>query len=123
MSKLQREFKLPEELAEALEHHRLSVSPTGFDAPASWYAFAFDVGGPEEEVNAFGSTPTEAVANVIAKLNSPRVSPATSSDTPLHPAHSQQVQDALRRQPREIAVGEARDNDVSNAVSAPKDQR
>lgn len=115
MSKPQREFKLPEELAEALDHYRLSVSPTGQAAPANWFSFAFD-GLQEDELNAFGSSPAEAVANVIAKLNSPRVSPATSSDTPLYPAPSKQVQDALRRQPREIAVGEARDNDDSNAA-------
>lgn len=122
MSNPQREFKLPEELAEALDHYRLSVSPTGHAAPDNWYSFAFD-GLQDEQLNAFGSSPAEAAANVIAKLNSPRVSPATSSDTPLYPAHSQQVQDALRRQPREIAVGEARDNDGINAASEPKEQR
>ncbi|MFJ7794421.1 hypothetical protein [Pseudomonas sp. NPDC096950] len=122
MSNPQREFKLPEELADALDHYRLSVSPTGQAAPANWFSFAFD-GLQEDELNAFGSSPAEAVANVIAKLNSPHVSPATSSDTPLYPAPSQQVQDALCRQPREIAVGEARDKDISNAASKPKDQR
>lgn len=121
MSNPQREFKLPEELAEALEHYRLSVSPTGQAAPANWYSFAFD-GLQDEQLNAFGSSPADAVANVIAKLNSPRVSPATSSDTPLYPAQSQQVQDALRRQPREIVYGEAREHEKSNVASGQEPQ-
>lgn len=112
MSNPQREFKLPEELAEALEHHRLSVSPTGFDAPASWYAFAFDVGGPVDEVNAFGSNPTEAVCKVIALLDPQPVSQAESSDMSVHSDASQKaLNGALRRQPRLIAFGEVRDKD------------
>lgn len=83
MSEATRVFNLPEELSQALDTLKLSVSPTGLpDSRASWYAFAFD-GGQDDELNAFGSSSTEAVTKLIEKLNSGLPRPAETSDTPL----------------------------------------
>ncbi|CAM3176263.1 hypothetical protein BZK31_07690 [Pseudomonas floridensis] len=65
-------YVLPLELHRVLTVERISVSPTG-EQPgqgADFYAFVFDL-GQEDAVNAFGGTPTEAVANVLSLLGKP----------------------------------------------------
>jgi len=74
MNAQQHDYVLPLELHQALAVERISVSPTG-EQPgqgADFYAFVFDR-GQEEPVNAFGGTPTEAVANVLTLLGKPYV--------------------------------------------------
>ena len=81
MSEAARVFKLPEELSQALDALRLSVSPTGMPGSReSWYAFAFD-GGQDDELHAFGSSSTEAVTKLIEKMNSGLLRPTPTSDT------------------------------------------
>lgn len=74
MSTQQAAYVLPGELHLVLAAERISVSPTHEPSGqgADFYAFVFD--GPQEHlVNAFGSTPTEAVAQVLSLLNRPYV--------------------------------------------------
>lgn len=74
MNAQQYAYVLPLELHQVLAVERISVSPTG-EQPgqgADFYAFVFDL-GQEDAVNAFGGTPTEAVAKVLAILGKPYV--------------------------------------------------
>lgn len=72
MNKPSTTYTLPNDLHEILANERISVSPTG-EQPgngADFYAFVFDV-GQEDAVNAFGATPSEAVAKVLEQLGKP----------------------------------------------------
>ncbi|WP_439125903.1 MAG: hypothetical protein ACNJA3_28765 (plasmid) [Pseudomonas rhizophila] len=74
MNAQQNAYVLPVELNQVLAVERISVSPTG-EQPgqgADFYAFVFDL-GQEDAVNAFGGTPTEAVAKVLSLLGKPYV--------------------------------------------------
>lgn len=62
-------YVLPIDLHQVLLTERISVSPTTQPAGtgAAFYAFVFD--GPQEHLfSAFGSTPSEAVAQVLSLL-------------------------------------------------------
>lgn len=74
MNAQQSSYVLPLELHHVLAVERISVSPTGEKKGqgADFYAFVFDL-GQEEAVNAFGATPTEAVAKVLSLLGKPYV--------------------------------------------------
>ena len=74
MNAQQHAYVLPLELHQVLAVERISVSPTGKQPGqgADFYAFVFDL-GQEDAVNAFGGTPTEAVANVLSLLGKPYV--------------------------------------------------
>ncbi|KAA0946189.1 hypothetical protein FQ186_26095 [Pseudomonas sp. ANT_H14] len=69
MNAQQNAYVLPFGLHQVLELERISVSPTGEQRGqgADFYAFVFDL-GQEDAVNAFGGTPTEAVAKVLSLL-------------------------------------------------------
>lgn len=74
MNAQQNAYVLPVELHQVLAVERISVSPTGEQQGqgADFYAFVFDL-GQEDAVNAFGGTPTEAVAKVLSLLGKPYV--------------------------------------------------
>jgi hypothetical protein len=74
MNAQQNAYILPLELHQVLAVERISVSPTGEQKGqgADFYAFVFDL-GQEDAVNAFGGTPTEAVAKVLSLLGKPYV--------------------------------------------------
>lgn len=69
MKTQQTAYVLPQELHQVLAIERISVSPTGEQSGqgADFYAFVFDL-GQKDAVNAFGGTPTEAVAKVLLAL-------------------------------------------------------
>jgi len=74
MNTQQNPYVLPHELHLVLSAERISVSPTG-EQPgrgADFYAYVFDL-KQEDAVNAFGATPTEAVAEVLKLLDKPYV--------------------------------------------------
>ncbi len=68
----QRIYILPNDLHQVLKAERISVSPSGLPVgPAhEFYAFVYDL---YDEVNAFGCTPSDAVANVLTKLGKPHL--------------------------------------------------
>ncbi|MDX9625917.1 hypothetical protein [Pseudomonas fragariae (ex Marin et al. 2024)] len=95
MNTQQKPYVLPRELHLVLSAERISVSPIE-EQPgreADFYAYVFDL-CQEDTVNAFGATPTEAVANVLKLLDKPYV--LAEADEPTFDAANAAIQFALR---------------------------